>query len=66
MLDPHYTIKAYRSPNCGGGLVLVTQHATEMSRDVEIAAFRARMRRGEIGHIEVIAHVEPFGIVRIR
>lgn len=56
-----YTIRAYKPPNQGGGLAIETVHATEASRDIEIEVFRTRMRRGEIAHIEVISHVEPFG-----
>lgn len=55
-----YTIRAYRPPNRGGGLLIETVHATAASRDIEVAAFRDRMRRGEVAHIEVIEHVEPF------
>lgn len=57
-----YTIRAYRPPNQGGGLLMETVHATQASRDVEIAAWKSRMRRGEIDHIDVIAHVEPYGV----
>lgn len=58
-----YTIRAYRPPNQGGGLVLETVHVGTASRDIEIAAFRTRMRHGEIDHIDVIAHIEPFDTV---
>lgn len=58
--DPPFTIKAY----AGGGhptaplgaMILHTWHATEGSRDIEIAAYKARIRRGEISHIEVVDH----------
>ena len=60
-----YSIRAYRPPNQGGGLVLETVHVGTASRDIEIAVFRDRMQRGEIGHIEVIAHVEPFGLTTL-
>ncbi len=60
-----YTIRAYRGPNQGGGLVLETVHVGTASRDMEIAVFRTRMARGEISHIEVISHVEPFGTKRL-
>lgn len=64
MLDGkwEYTIRAYSPPNQGGGLVLETVHVGTHSRDTEIAVFQARMARGEIDHIEVISHIEPFGI----
>jgi hypothetical protein len=55
-----YTIRAYKPTNKGGGLVLETVHVGTASRDTEIAVFRDRMKRGEIDHIEVIAHVEPY------
>lgn len=58
-----YTIRAYRPPNQGGGLAIETLHATEASRDTEIAVFKTRMARCEIGHIEILSHVEPFGVV---
>lgn len=61
-----YTIRAYRPPNQGGGLDIETVHVGTASRDIEIAAFRARMARGEIDYIEVITHVEPFGTVTYR
>lgn len=60
-----YTIRAYRPPNQGGGLVLETVHIGTSSRDMEIAVFRTRMARGDIDHIDVIAHVEPFGVTTI-
>lgn len=60
-----YTIKAFAPTNHGGGLLIETVHATESSRDIEISVFKDRMRRGEVDHIEVIAHVEPYGTERI-
>jgi len=59
-----YTIRAYLPTNRGGDLVLETVHVGTASRDMEIDVFRTRMARGEIGHIEVIAHVEPYGVTR--
>ena len=56
----HYTIKAYRPINQGGGLVLETVHVGIASRDMELSVFRDRMARGEIDHVVVIEHVEPF------
>jgi hypothetical protein len=52
-----YKIRAYLPPNKGGGLLVETVHRGESSRDMEISAFRGRMKRGEIGHIEVIDRV---------
>lgn len=49
-----YRIRAYRSPNKGGGLLIETVHRGESSRDMEIAVFKERMKRGEVDHIEVI------------
>lgn len=56
-----YTIKAFYPPNRGGGLAIETGHDGLASRDIEIAVFRERIKRGEISHIEVTSHVEPFG-----
>jgi hypothetical protein len=60
-----YTIRAYRPTNQGGGLDIETVHKGTASRDIEIAAFKSRMARGEISYIEVIAHVEPYGTTTI-
>lgn len=60
-----YEIKAYYPLNRGGHLAIHTWHDGTASRDMEIAAFRERMRRGEIGHIEVIAYVEPVGVTTL-
>lgn len=60
-----YTIRAYRPTNQGGGLLMETVHVGTRSRDIEIEVFRTRMARGEISHIEVIAHVEPFDTRRL-
>jgi len=56
-----YTIIAYRPPNQGGGVLNETVHETEASRDIELSVYRDRMRRGEVSHVEVIAHVPPYG-----
>jgi len=56
-----YTIKAYAPTNQGGHLLMETVHVGVASRDMEIAVFKERMRRGEVGHIEVITHIEPYG-----
>lgn len=66
MRDGHweYTIRAYRPTNQGGDLVMETVHVGTVSRDLELAVFRERRARGEIGVIEIIAHVEPYGITR--
>lgn len=60
-----YTIRAFRPPNKGGGLAIETVHVGTASRDIEIGAFKARMARGEISHIEVVTHIEPFGTMTI-
>jgi hypothetical protein len=59
-----YTIRAYAPTNQGGHLLIETVHVGTASRDIELSAYRERMRRGDVGHIEVISHVKPFGIVR--
>lgn len=56
-----YTIQAYQ----GNALVLETGHATEASRDIEMQAFKARMKRGDFSHIEISTHVEPYGTQRL-
>ena len=60
-----YTIRAYRATNQGGGVLMETVHVGTASRDMEIAAYRARMRRGDVAKIEVIAHVEPYGTMTL-
>jgi len=60
-----YTIRAYRPPNLGGGLLMETVHIGTASRDAEIAAWRARLKTGGIAYIEVIAHIDPFDTIRI-
>lgn len=57
-----YVVRAYCPPNQGGGLLLETLHAGEASVGIEIAAYRLRMRRGEVDHIEVIKLKPPYGI----
>ena len=62
-----YTIKAYYPsnvplPHIPNALAIETTHIGKASRDTEIAAFRERMNRNEISHIEVISHVPPFSI----
>lgn len=49
-----YRIRAYYPPNRGGGVAIETVHRGEASRDVEIAVFKERIRKGEISHIDVI------------
>ena len=60
-----YTIQAFFPPNRGGGEAIVTWHIGEASRDMEIAAFKARMARGEIDFIVVTNHVPPYGSYRL-
>lgn len=60
-----YYIRAYRPTNLGGGLLIETWHDGEASRDMEIAVFKDRMRRGDIERIEIESHVEPVGITTI-
>jgi hypothetical protein len=49
-----YRIRGYAPPNQGGHLLLETVHRGEASRDMEISAWKARMARGEVSHIEVV------------
>lgn len=61
-----YRIRGYAPTNQGGELLLETVHASEASRDIEIAAWRARIRRGEVSHIEVVDLQKPFdGVTKI-
>jgi hypothetical protein len=60
-----YEIKAYYPRNLGGHLAMHTWHDGTASRDMEIEAYRARMWRGEIGHIEVISNVDPVGVTTL-
>lgn len=63
MITPDYEIKGYAGARHAavrdgraraGDLLLHTWHIGESSRDMEIAAWRSRMARGEVSHIEVI------------
>jgi len=67
MLQPDwdYTLRIFAPPNRGGELLLETTHRGEASRDIELAVCRERMKRGEVSHVEVIAHVPPYGITTI-
>lgn len=58
-----YTIRAYRPTNQGGALLMETVHVGKPSRDMELSVFLTRRERGEVGAIQVIAHVEPYGII---
>jgi hypothetical protein len=44
-----------------GDLLLETTHGSKASKDIEVAAWKARMQRGEVAYVEVISHVEPYG-----
>lgn len=48
-MDKLFEVKAYYHK--GGGLAMHTWHTTEVSKDIELAAFRSRR---EIGRIEVL------------
>ncbi|MCR4301838.1 MAG: hypothetical protein NUV51_09530 [Sulfuricaulis sp.] len=54
MSDWEYMIRAYLPANKGGCLLIETVHRGEHSRDMEISIFKERMKRGEVGHIEVV------------
>jgi hypothetical protein len=70
-----YTVRGYASNNYPerpgfrtprlGDLLLETIHSSKSSKDVEVAAWNERMKRGEVAYIEVISHVEPLGIETI-
>lgn len=60
-----YRIRAFYPPNRGGGVAIETTHKGEASRDAEIAAFRARMARGEIAYIEVVSTDDPFNVMKL-
>jgi hypothetical protein len=55
-----YTLRAYRPPNQGGGLLIETTHAGTASRDIELSVFRDRIKRGEVSYVEVITHIPPY------
>jgi hypothetical protein len=57
-----YTIRAFPGgkhptrPGLVNHPCMITTHMTKTSRDIEIAAYRDRMARNEISHIEVLDH----------
>ena len=57
---PPWSIKAYAGwshPTAHPtALVLHTWHTTDVSKDIEVEVFRARMARGEISKIEILDH----------
>ena len=58
-MDHRFRIRGYaghKHPSGAGtgALVLETMHTTESSASIEIDAYFARMKRGEIGHVELI------------
>jgi len=63
--DADYTIRAFAPPNRGGELLIETWHRGRASRDIEIATFRERMKRGEVSYIDVTSHIDPVGTERI-
>lgn len=60
-----WSIRAYYSANhasAPGGLAFDVSFSSGHSRDMELEIFRDRMAKGaDIGHIDLISHVEPFG-----
>ncbi len=65
MIERHdYTIRAYLSLR-SDDLVIETWHDGVASKNAEIAAFRVRMRSGEIAYIEVYSYVDPVGFTQI-
>lgn len=45
---PHYPMVKF------GDLLVGTTHKDDVSKDMEVAAWKARMARGEVAYIEVI------------
>lgn len=63
-----YAIRGFSSTARGykfGTLLLETTHQTEGSKDVEVSAWRERMKRGEVAYIEVTRLTSPYGMERI-
>ena len=52
--DADYLLRLFAPVNRGGHLLLETWHRVEASKDVELAAAKARHARGEIGRIELV------------
>jgi len=59
--DADYIISAYKNKL----LVLETWHRGDASRDIEISAYRERIKLGEIDYIVVTNRNSPFGSYRI-
>lgn len=47
-----WTLKGFK----GSELLLVTRHTTVASKDIELAVWRVRGKRGDASHVEVIDH----------
>ena len=60
-----YTICVHRPARQGGGIVIESLHTDPFTLEIEIDLFKDRMKRGEVGMIEVISHVPPFDRYRI-
>lgn len=54
--DADWLVRGYK----GQKLLLETWHRGDSSKDAEIAAWKARMRRGEVSHVEVVNRNRPF------
>lgn len=54
-----FHVRGFAPVNQGGHLLLETWHDSVPSKDMEVAAWRTRMRRGEVGRIEVDDHEYP-------
>lgn len=63
-----YAVRGYSSAARGyrfGTLLFETTHQTEMSKDVEVSAWRERMKRGEVAYVDVTWLTSPYGTERI-
>lgn len=57
-----WAVEGYsRSPHGAPVLILRTTHRGESSKDIEVLAWKERMRRGEISYVKVHNLNPPFG-----
>jgi hypothetical protein len=55
-----WRVRGYRPLNQGGGVEFETKHHTEASKNIEVEAATARVRRGELSSVEVVDTERPF------
>lgn len=48
-----------------GDTLCITHHSSEVSKDIEVLAWKSRMAKGEVAYIEVMDLVPPFKCQRI-